>query len=175
MSTLLLHLPPRRRASTPGEPAAEFDFLLSEDGGRHIARQGRAPAAQLPAAELVVAIPAESDIAWHRVTLPRAGRQMRAALAGLLEEALLDDPEQLHFALAPGAAPGDEAWVAVTSRPWLAAQLAALEAAQVFVDRVTPLAWPEAQPRGHFEDTGRSETPVVLRYSHADGVATLPL
>lgn len=183
MSTLLLLLPPRPRLRAPGQatPAAdapranaarEYDYALTSDG-RQILREGRADAARLPAADTVVAVVPESDISWRRVELPRAGRQMRAALAGKLEEALLDEPEALHFALEPDASGGDTAWVAITSRPWLADHLAQLDAAQVFVDRVAPLAWPEEPARGHFFESGADG--IALRWSHADGVATLPL
>ncbi|CAM3925486.1 type II secretion system protein GspL [Roseateles saccharophilus] len=183
MSTLLLFLPPRPRLRAPGQatPAAdaqranaarEYDYALTSDG-RQLLREGRADLARLPAADTVVAVMPESDISWRRVELPRAGRQMRAALAGKLEEALLDEPEALHFALEPDAVGGDTAWVAVTSRPWLAEQLAQLDAAQVFVDRVAPLAWPDEPARGHFFESGPDG--VALRWSHADGVATLPL
>lgn len=182
MSTLLLFLPPRTRLRAPGhaapapEPRAgaarEYDFALTPDG-RQIVREGREPASRLPQADAVVAVVAESDVSWRRVELPRAGRQMRAALAGKLEESLLDEPEALHFALEPDAAGGETAWVAITSRPWLAEHLAELDAAHVFVDRVAPLAWPDETPRGHFFESGNDG--IALRWSHADGVATLPL
>lgn len=183
MSTLLLFLPPRARLRASGQaaPAAEaprapgrqeYDYALTSDG-HQLTQEGRAEVLKLPAADTVVAVIAESDVAWRRVELPRAGRQMRAALAGKLEEALLDEPEALHFALEPDALGGDTAWVAVTSRPWLAEQLAQLEAAQVFVDRVAPLSWPDELARGHFFEAGSDG--VALRWSHADGVATLPL
>lgn len=176
MSTLLLFLPPRPRLHAPGAatPAAaegEYDYVFTPDG-REIGTEGRAAASALPVADNIIAIAAESDLGWRRVELPRAGRQMRAALAGKLEEALLDEPEALHFALEPDAAGGESAWVAVTSRPWLAGQLAELEAAQVFIERVAPPSWPEAQARGHFFEDGEA---TLLRWSHADGVATLPL
>lgn len=188
MSTLLLFLPPRTRLRALGKaaPAApeparagavrEYDWALTTEG-HHIDREGRSAATALPKADSVIAVVAESDISWRRVDLPRAGRQMRAALAGKLEEALLDDPETLHFALEPDAAGGDSAWVAITSRPWLADHLAQLDAAHVFVDRVAPLSWPEGLPRGHFSEThnGTGEDGVVLCWSHAEGVATLPL
>lgn len=183
MSTLLLFLPPRPRLRAPGQttPAAdapragaarEYDYALTVDG-REVQREGRADPSRLPAADSVIAVVPESDVSWRRVELPRAGRQMRAALAGKLEEALLDEPDTLHFALEPDALGGDTAWVAITSRPWLAEHLAQLDAAQVFVDRVAPLAWPEATARGHFHEAGTDG--VALRWSHAEGVATLPL
>lgn len=184
MSTLLLFLPPRTRlralgkaASAPAElPRAdalrEYDYALTPDG-RQITAEGRAAAASLPAADNVIAVVGESDVSWRRVELPRAGRQMRAALAGKLEEALLEDPDTLHFALEPDALGGDSAWVAITSRPWLADQLAQLEAAQVFVDRVAPLSWPDELARGHFFEGNGGGT--SLRWSHTEGVATLAL
>jgi len=183
MSTLLLFLPPRTRLRALGkaapaapQPAREYDWALTTDG-HHIDREGRSAVTALPAADSVIAVVPESDISWRRVELPRAGRQMRAALAGKLEEALLDEPEALHFALEPDAAGGDTAWVAITSKPWLADHLAHLDATHVFVDRVAPLAWPEELPRGHFFEThnGTAEDGVSLRWSHVDGVATLPL
>jgi general secretion pathway protein L len=183
MSTLLLFLPSRTRLRALGKaaPAAaeprpdaprEYDYALTPDG-RQITAEGRAAPGALPAADSIVAVVGESDVSWRRVELPRAGRQMRAALAGKLEESLLDDPETLHFALEPDAVGGDSAWVAIMSRPWLAEHLAQLEAAQVFVDRVAPLSWPDAVARGHFFETEGNGT--ALRWSHADGVATLPL
>ncbi|MEO6281192.1 type II secretion system protein GspL [Roseateles sp.] len=188
MSTLLLFLPARARLRALGraapaatEPARagalpEYDWALTSDG-RHVDREGRSAATALPAAESVVAVVPESDISWRCVELPRAGRQMRAALAGKLEEALLDDPETVHFAVEPDAAGGDTAWVAITSKPWLADHLARLDAAHVFVDRVAPLSWPDELARGHFFETqnGSGEEGIALRWSHADGVATLPL
>ena len=188
MSTLLLFLPPRTRLRALGKAAPlapdstragmprEYDWALTDDGS-HIEREGRSPVTRLPAAETVVAVVSESDISWRRVDLPRAGRQMRAALAGKLEEVLLEEPETLHFALEPDAAGGDAAWVAITSKPWLAEHLAHLDAANIFVDRVAPLAWPEELARGHFFETqeGVSEDGISLRWSHVDGVSTLPL
>lgn len=188
MSTLLLFLPARARLRALGRaaPAAtdparagaprEYDWALTADG-RHVDREGRSAATALPAADSVVAVVGESDISWRCVELPRAGRQMRAALAGKLEEALLDDPDTVHFAIEPDAAGGDTAWVAITSRPWLADHLAQLDAAHVFIDRVAPLSWPDEPARGHFFEAhnGNGEEGIALRWSHPDGVATLPL
>ena len=185
MSTLLLFLPPRSRLRASGKaapaaaeragPAHEYDWALTEDG-RQIEREGRSAPAALPPADSVVAVVGESDIGWRCSELPRAGRQMRAGLAGKLEESLLDDPETVHFAVEPDAVGGDVAWVAITAKLWLAEHLTQLDAAHVFVDRVAPLAWPDETPRGHFFEThGTANDGVALRWSHTDGVATLPL
>lgn len=184
MSTLLLFLPSRTRLRALGRAASaaadlpradslrEYDYVLTPDG-RGINAEGRASAATLPPADTVIAVVSESDISWRRVELPRAGRQMRAALAGKLEESLLDEPDTLHFALEPDALGGDTAWVAITSRPWLADHLAQLDAAQVFVDRIAPLSWPDELARGHFFEANGAG--IALRWSHTEGVATLPL
>ena len=180
MSTLILFLPPRTRLRAQGQPALVDDsgdgyaFLLSADG-QTVSRQGRSTAELLPAAATVIAVPAEVDIAWQRVELPRAGRQMRSALAGLLEESLLDDPDSLHFAVEPDRLGGEMAWVAITARAPLLQHLAVLEAAQVFVDRIAPLSAPTAQPQGHFHAADGLQHQAALRWSHPGGVANLPL
>lgn len=183
-STLLLLLPARPRLRSQGRsPAAptrqdapEFDYVFSSDG-EHLSAQGRCSAAELPRADQILAVPAESDLSWHRLLLPKAsGLRLRAALAGLLEEALLDDPEALHFAVEPEANGGEEAWVCATHKGWLQEQLSQLEQAQVFVDRVSPMAWPEHPPRGHFSAAAEdSEDGHGLRllWSHAGGSAEL--
>lgn len=182
MSILVVQIPPRRRlrAQQPGEdtaaPATEFDFVLSTDG-IGLTTQGRCAASLLPKAPTVVAVLADSDVSWHRITLPKAPAQrLRAALTGVLEEALLDD--DVHLAVAPQALAGQPTWIAAVHGPWLAATLATLEKAQVFVDRVVPLSWPDDPPCGHFaEDPDTLDDPgsQTLTWAHAEGVATLRL
>lgn len=186
MSTLVLLLPPRPRFRAQGtdtsdasQAQAEYDYLLTPDGVL-ISAQGRCVAAKLPRADTVVAVPPESALSWFHVGLPRAGlARMRSALVGLMEEAVLDDPEHLHFALEAGATGGAKTWVAVMHKAWLADHLAALEAAQVLVDRVAPVSWPQSPPLGHFHEIEFSETGLTgqigLRWSCADGVAEMRL
>lgn len=157
MSTLAILIPPRPRTppregeAAPAAAGELFEHAFSADG-RSVATTGRAAASTLPRADRVVAVVPDADIAWHRITLPKAPpAKLRAALAGVLEDALLDDEETLHFALAPGAAPGASAWVAVLNRPWLASRLALLEAAGVEVSQVVPAAAPGDAAGGHFE------------------------
>ena len=88
------------------------------------------------------------QLSWQRVALPKvAPARLRAALDGLLEEHLLDDTAQLHFALEPGARPGQAAgiWVAACRRDWLQAQLRALEQAGRPASRIVPAASPQAK------------------------------
>lgn len=189
MSMLVIQLPPRPRLharAVGGDAAAlwrlpqEWSFVLSSDG-HTVVQAGQAALALLPRADSVLLMLAEADVGWHRLLIPRApAARLRAALAGVMEEALLDDEDALHFALAPGAAPGREGWVAVTHRPWLAAALAALEGAGRTVERVVPASMPLGQQgdaaRGHFFTAEAGDDAVPwLTLSSADGVACLRL
>ncbi|AKJ31481.1 type II secretion system protein GspL [Caldimonas brevitalea] len=153
----------------------EFDYLVSKDGVQ-VHRQGRCAVSLLPKADSVVGVIPATDIGWHQLTLPKApAGKMRAALAGMLEEALLDDTEESHYALPPQPQPGQEAWVAVTQRAWLRAQLDVLESGGVFVDRLVPQSEPSEVPRGHFEHDPDAEQSRALRliWSRPDGVLVL--
>lgn len=183
MTTLAVSIAPRPRLRAAAQPSAappgaEFAFVLSDDG-LAVKREGRAAAALLPRADQVVAVLGAADVSWHRIVCPKApAARMGAALAGVLEEAVLDDTQLLHFALAPGAKGGERTWVAATDRAWLAAEIGALEKAGVRVDRVVPAAWPDEPPRGHFfESAGGDDRNLglALTWAHADGVATWPL
>jgi general secretion pathway protein L len=168
---------------------AEWPFWLADDAGL-VLHAGQAAPALLPRADRRVLVLAAADVAWHRVDLPKAPpARLRAALAGVLEEALLDDTEALHLALADGAAPGRSGWVAVTDRARLAAALVALEAGgdagAQGIDRVVAAAEPvettepAAARRGHFQQAdpgdGADSTPLRLTLSGPDGVAELAL
>jgi general secretion pathway protein L len=183
MSTLVVLLPPRGRLSAADAPASaparELVYALSQDG-LLVHSSGRCAPSLLPRADTVVAVLADADVAWHRVTVPKApAGRLRAALGGLLEDGLLDEPEQVHLALSPEADPGSSAWVAVVNRPWLAGELAALERNDRVVDRVVPMSWPDELAQGHFEalDDGATPDSVHLRliWSDANGVVTMRL
>jgi general secretion pathway protein L len=85
----------------------------------------------------------------------------------------------VHLAVAPQAVAGQPTWVAAVDRRWLRAELAALEKANVFVDRIVPIAWPDDPPAGHFEEAdgtaGGLGQAIVLNWANADGVASLNL
>lgn len=163
MSVLAIQLPPRERLSAraagfEGAAAAtgglrlpgEWGFAYSADG-RSLSQSGSAALALLPRADHVLLVLADTDVSWHRVEIPRAPpARLRAALLGVMEDGLLDDDAALHFALAPGAVPGQPGWVAVTHRPRLAAALAALETGSLSVERVVCAAQPGVSARGHF-------------------------
>ena len=144
----------------------------------------------LPAAgrgvEVVAVVPARA-LSWQRVQLPQgvplgAGQQtprLRSVLEGLLEDQLLDDPAQLHFALEPGARAGEPVWVAVCDRAWLREHLQALEAAGRRVARVVPEFAPGPTASGQPElcALGTPEEAYVVLTGHGaeQGVAVLPL
>jgi general secretion pathway protein L len=193
MSILIIQLPARSRQSTDAmasETAAapavqgpkEYSFVLSADG-MSIGRQGRCAAPMLPKADSVVAVMPATDLSWHRLSLPKApAARLRAALAGMLEEALLTDPEDMHLAVAPGAKAGQPTWVAACDHTWLTSQLMALEKAKVRVERVVPSMAPDEPPTAYFhelQETGGSEgegnAEVLLTWSTAEGVATWPI
>ena len=188
MSILVVQIPPRSRlrsgagvvdATDSGRPATEYTYVTSPDG-LALETQGRCAAALFPKATTVIAVLADTDVSWHRIALPRApAARMPAALGGVLEDALLEDTDDVHLALAPNASAGQPTWVAAVSRRWLRAELAALEQADVFVDRVVPMAWPDDPPIGHFSETSVDPASgahgVELHWAHADGVATVRL
>lgn len=187
MSILVVQLPPRPRLhkaehateSGASNPRPEFDYVVSPDG-LAIESQGRCPAALFPRATTVIAVLADADVSWHRIVLPKApSARLRAALTGVLEEALLEDTDDVHLALAPAAIAGQPTWVAAVSQRWLRAELAAFESADVFVDRVVPMAWPDDPPIGHFAesstDADGSSVGIALHWAHIDGVANVRL
>ena len=183
MSLLAIQLPtrtrlhPQVRASAQGPGArAELGFVLSPDG-QAVQTEGQCAPSLLPKATAVVAVLAPADVAFHRLTCPKApAARLRAALAGMLEEQVLDEVDQLHLSLAPDARPGEETWVAAIDRAWLSAELAALESAGVVVDRVVPGLWPEAQAHGHFHVPLDDDKPrTLLTWADTQGVSTWPL
>src|SRR4051794_27730031 len=114
MSTLVLQLPERRRlragaadeAGAAGARRREYSYATSDDG-IELDAHGDAAAALLPKRSVVIAVVQEADVSWHRITLPKApASRLRAALVGVLEEALLDDAEGVHLAVAPLAVAG---------------------------------------------------------------------
>jgi general secretion pathway protein L len=155
MSTLIVALPAPPRLSSQGAAGAafappEYDYVYSADGGPRL-QAGRAAAALLPKAQQTIAVVPPQGVAWHRVSLPKApAAKVRAALGAVLEDVLLEDDSELHLALAPQAKAGESTTVAAVNKPWLKAQLDALEAGGQTVDRVVPAWAPDDAPAGHF-------------------------
>jgi general secretion pathway protein L len=149
MSTLILTLPDSAAGAAEG-----YEFVLTRGDGL-VADSGRVALALMPAATEAVALVPAYKLSWQQVRLPRGsvGRglfreggpnRLRAVLEGVLEERVLDDTADLHFALAPDATDEVPVWVAVCDRAWLKAALAALERAGRPVGRIVPELAPVA-------------------------------
>lgn len=149
MSTLIICLP----ALVPGAMTStvpSYDYVVTSDG-QVVTVHSSAPAGLLPppvrGGEAVAVVPAVM-LSWHRVDVPRGvgmgSPRVRMVLDSLLEDRLLDEPDQLHLALAPGAAAGSPTWVAACDKRWLRTHLQALEAAGRPVSRVVPEFSPDA-------------------------------
>ncbi len=191
MSTLIIQLPARSRpgvtspvadatgATVGGE--REFAYVLTSDG-LNVGRQGRAKATALPRADNVVAVLAESDVSWHRLTVPRApAGRMRAALASMLEDAVLDDVDDIHLAVAPQSRPGQPTWVAVMNHTWLTGQLMALEKAKIRVERIVPAVLPDDPPALYFSELAQADgleadgtLHMLVTWSSTEGVSSWP-
>lgn len=137
----------------------------------------------LLAAETVALVPA-SALSWHRVQLPpgtlgngmfreRGAPRLRAVLEGLLEDQLLDDPAQLHFALQPQARADAPVWVAVCDRAWLQGATESLTRLGRPPQRLVP-EWTPDTPTGVLWVTG-TEDAAQAAWTDAQGLHRIPL
>ena len=161
---------------TTSHAAAGYAHVHSD--GHSVQRSATGAAATLSAhAGEVVAVVPHSRLAWLRVQLPPAshGTRLQSVLQGLLEDRLLDDPQQLHIVLAPDAETtarlGGETLVAVCDKPWLREALAPLQAAGLTVQRIVPELSPTDKPV--LQVMGEPEHSQSL-LCHAHGVTLLP-
>ena len=105
---------------------------------------------ELSPAKLVqtIAVVPAACLSWHQVVLPATVKlhgdaRLLPLLQSLLEDALLDEPDQVHIALMPGALPGQPCVVSVCDKAWLAAWLETFERAGIKVDRLVPEIAPD--------------------------------
>ncbi len=171
MSTLILALPLIRPTA-----ATEFEFAVSTAAGP-LMNHGTAPLGLLPAADTVVLVAPARALSWHRVRVPPvAASRMRAALAGLLEDHLLDDPAQLGFALMPGRSADGEALVVTYDKGWMRAALDLFEQSKRPASRVVPAFAPaEHGMQGMQLHVTGSADDACLVVVDARGVTCLPL
>lgn len=152
-----------------------FDWVRSAHGQTG-EEHGQSPLALLPRdVEVVLVVPAPA-LSWHHVVLPKApAKRLRAVLDGLLEEQLLADPGEVHFALAPDARPGQATWVCACDRGWLRGLLDRLESAGRPVTRIVPSVSPvpEGTPVRHVAFSQGAQP--WLASAHALGVGVQPL
>lgn len=144
----MLLLTPVESPSDPQGLNGHWQWALTDDH-QTVSRHGLCATGEWPTqTESALVVPAWR-LSWHRVALPKVGaNRLRAALEGLLEEHLLEDPAPLHMALAPGVRAGQATpvWVAVVQRDWLQQALQALQAAGQTVTRILPAYAPQATP-----------------------------
>ena len=121
---------------------ATLDWARSGNG-QQLAEHGTCAASLLPADDDVVLVLPPHAVSWHRATLPRvANARLRAVLDGVLEEHLLSDSGELHFALEPGGRSGQTVWIAACHKAWLKGWLQVLEDTGRPVSRIVPSIWP---------------------------------
>ncbi len=125
-------------------PSAVLDWASSVNG-ETVIDNGQSAASLLPRDDDVVLVLPPRVVSWHRVAVPKvSGARLRAVLDGLLEDRLLTDTAEMHFALEPGGRAGQTVWIAACERIWLRGWLQALEAAGRPVTRIVPALWPLA-------------------------------
>ncbi|MDB5892775.1 MAG: hypothetical protein JWQ88_306 [Rhodoferax sp.] len=197
MSTLIVLLPLLPLESLGA--ATLYDYVLSDDD-RTPTQHDRAAASLLPAGargvtEVVAVVPARA-LSWHRVELPKGsfgratlgkggGRgtgggtpRLRALFDGLLEDRLLEEPGDLHFAVQPDAHDGAAVWVAACQRDWLRAALAPFEAVKRPVTRIVPEFAPAPEDNTvdlpPLQVMGSVDAPLIASIT-PQGVSLLPL
>lgn len=83
-------------------------------------REGRAALADLPAADQLWAIMPACDVSLLATTIPPlSGPKLRQALPNLLEDMLVQEAQQCHFAIQPSPTENGLPTVAVVDRAWL--------------------------------------------------------
>lgn len=163
----------------PAPPGGEYGWAVWSSDGRRLRSQGNALPALLPTGdEVTLCVPAAA-LSWHQVTLPQGSlsgsARLRAVLNGLLEDRLLDEPEQLHFALEPQATVGTPVWVAACNRAWLRGAVQAIEGAGRRVTRIVPEFTPQPADAPTLAVAIGEPDNGQLVICGIEGVATLPL
>jgi general secretion pathway protein L len=133
----------------------------SSVNGETVIESGQSAASTLPRDDDVVLVMPPRVVSWHRLAVPKVGSaRLRAVLDGLLEDRLLADTTDMHFAIEPGGRAGQTVWIAACDRQWLRGWLQALEAAGRPVARIVPALWPLAAVDG---------TMPILYWAHDEG------
>jgi general secretion pathway protein L len=160
----VLILTPTDFTTAAASPTSVLDWVRSPNGQQQ-GDHGSCAAALLPTDDDLVLVLPPRTVSWHRVALPKvAAARLRAALDGVLEDRLLNDPAELHFALEPGRRSGQTLWVAACHKTWLKSWLQVLEAAGRPVSRIVPALWPTSAGGGDLSET------VHWAHDEGDGV-----
>jgi general secretion pathway protein L len=174
METLFIQLPIATFSS-----AIRFDIGLAGEGDTPVMISRRLDEHVSPnrtATDVVAVVPARR-LSWHRVEIPlairRQGRRIEVYIRNALEDALLEEPGELHFALAPNWEKDKVAWVAVCNRSWLRGHLEGLANAGYVVSRLIPELYPTPEPR--VLALGHNRLPMLWFTHQRDGVWGVPL
>ncbi len=147
---MLLLTPSDFSLATASGPSTTVSWATSSNG-QEVLDQGECAASLLPKdADVVLVLPPRA-VSWHRVAIPKtSANKLRAVLDGLLEERMLEDTAQLHFALEPAGRPGRTLWVAACDKAWLRSWLEVLESVDRPATRMVPAVWPlsSGEPSG---------------------------
>lgn len=138
MKTLTVALP-----RTGPDAAAELHFVQSLNGQTAI-EHGRSPLALLPKSDMLVLVVPTEQLSFHAITCPKAPKgKLATALTSIVEDSLLQAPEDVTVALSPEAKPGETCWVAVCNRAWLQAWIDLFDWAGHHVGRLVPQHAPQ--------------------------------
>jgi len=154
-------------------PTALWDWVTLQ--GATLTGQGCDSAEAIARQPATVLVWPAQALSWLQLSLPKApAHKLRALLDGLLEERLLSDLPDLHYALAPGFQPGRAAdtWVACCQREPLHRAVAYLQSIEHPLAAVLPACAPQHPPWVWV--CGSSEAPELLA-SAAHGALCWPL
>ncbi len=171
----MLIVTPSELSFAPSTPASALFDWVGSTNGQQITDTGQGNASLLPRDDEVVLVLPPRAVSWHRVALPKvAANRLRAVLEGLLEDRLLTDVNELHFALEPRGRSGQTVWVAACNRSRLNAWLQMFEAAGRPVSRIVPALWPLGQAEATLTLPGagagtEADAPTSLHWAHSEG------
>jgi general secretion pathway protein L len=133
----------------PTHAPTHYDHVVSTDGVS-VDSYGQCEASQLPQdpGERVGVVPWHM-LSWHKVTVPPSvGSRKTLVLNSLLEDNLLQEPQAVHLAVAPGATGilrrGGELLVAACDKQWLVQTLERLQRHGCTLQRLVPELHPLA-------------------------------
>lgn len=174
METLVIQLP-----TATFNSEIRFDIGLVGEGDTPVMvsrRLDERVSANRTVTEVLAVVPARR-LSWHRVEIPlalrRQGKRIEVFIRNALEDAVLDEQSDLHFALVPNWVREKAAWVAVCNRFWLRGHLEGLAAAGYLVSRLIPELYPTPEPR--VLALGHTSHPMLWFTHQRDGVWGIPL
>jgi general secretion pathway protein L len=153
MSTVIALLPARDVFATRDWDTYAFPFALVPRNGDREIETGFATLKTLPGATSTILIVAARDTLMLAAALPPVqGVRLRRMLPNVVEEYLMQDAQQCHFAIAPAARGEAIRCIAVVDREWFGMVLDRFAEAGHRRVRAVPLA--PCLPVQHVEDEG---------------------